>query len=182
MGKFLEFTITNDGLYELKGDALYKTEGNLQFKLYNVMQDHKVYPTYTRVPDGVYRPKDLGLDLPACSRISIGYCPDNSKWKKRWNWSKWKFEDILVHTGKIRYELAHAHDTQICIFDGRYVFRDKGVPDDVVWHEYAHILAGCDKHGHDYVWAHNARKLGIANPQPMTNYDYYGEPQVVWGT
>lgn len=164
-----------------KVDGLYKVA---DFKIFTPQPvpatDYRV--TYTVVPDGLYTPAELGLNLPFCTQISIGLCSRHARWKKKWTWrgKKWYIENMGTTWGVV--EIAHQHDTRICIKRGNYVYRDKGIPDEVIWHEYAHILADGEKHGHDSVWAKHAKQLGIKNPTPYTNHVYIGYPQHVWGT
>lgn len=136
--------------------------------------------TYVHVPDGFYKPEELGLDLPKCTLLTIGHCSIFARWVKKWTIRG--RQSFITNPGWRGFELAHAHDDRICLSDGRYVYRDKGIPDEVIWHEYAHILADCEIHGHDYEWVKQAKNLGLVNPTPYTRHTYYGAPVIEWGS
>lgn len=146
-----------------------------------IPQQNTVRHTYTVIPDGSYKPEELGLTLPGCSSVTVGYCSLFDKWRTKWTLRGPKKYLLKTHDWAEKRILAHAHGTSICVRDGKYIFKDKDAPDEVIWHEYAHILADCDKHGHDDVWKDYARALGLSNPTPFTLYQYFGEPQVIWG-
>lgn len=137
-----------------------------------------VRPTYMNIPRGFYTPKQLGLDFPRCSQISIGYCSLLSSWKKKLTWHGWEW--YIEDGGGFGRELAHAHDTRICLTNGRHVYSAEGVPDEVMLHEYAHILSDCLLHGHDSVWQDKAKELGLKNPGPFTHHIYAGDPIAQW--
>lgn len=119
---------------------------------------------YTIVPDGTYTPADFGFFLPKCKEINIGYC-----------------KTFGLKMPLKLMDIAHAHGEEpvMCVTSGAYIFKEEGVADDTIFHEYAHLVVG-GQHGHDKVWETCARTLGVENPGPALPYNYYGDPKVKW--
>jgi len=79
------------------------------------------------VREGSYEPHELGLSLPGLLLIHVGFCGRRGM-----------EEGIYGFEGTV---IAHAHPEEICFQTGTYIFSRAGVVDDVLIHEYCHILA-----------------------------------------
>lgn len=118
---------------------------------------------YTKVPNGIYRPKDFGLPLLGVKQIAVGGC--------------------MMRQKSAENELGHAHyESQgcICIRDGRYVFAAENKWDDTILHEQAHVLAGVEA-AHGPEWMNIATTLGVKKPGPTLGHFYTDqEPETTY--
>lgn len=116
------------------------------------------------VPEGTYRPQELGLYLdPAARWIHIGYC----------HFKQDKGIDGFQEKGKFHVAHAHAHpDTgDMCFINGTYIFEREGVVDETFLHEYCHILRGWPDSGdgHDMAWRDLMISYGLS---PVRHMEY----------
>ena len=122
--------------------------------------DGKILEGQVYVPEGSYRPSELGLNLEGVRWLNVGYCPFR------------EFRDWYGGSTS----MAHAHTRDICVRDGWYIFSRPGVVDDLMIHEYCHILAGPAAaaeigRGHGPSWEAQMKRFGLV-PLPTMTYVY----------
>lgn len=113
------------------------------------------------IREGSYQPEWLGLYLHGVKWLNVGFC------RARPDEGVFGFEN---------QEIAHVHlnTGDICFSNGAYLFSDEGMVDDVLIHEYCHILrgdAGWDSH--DQEWKELVVQYGL-KPVTYTEYVYKG--------
>jgi hypothetical protein len=119
-----------------------------------------IVPSKFYVHEGSYTPEQLGIyRMPEVSWIHVGYC------------------SLKQDEGQAGFgvSMAHAHTDEICISHGTYVFTEEGYVDDVLIHEYLHILAGETfdplMPGHSETWRELMKIWGLY-PTPYMTYVY----------
>lgn len=121
-----------------------------------------IRPAKVRIAEGSYRPSELGVYLDGVRWLNIGFCR--------------YFPNDSVHGFTKVGEIAHAHvdlnggGGEICMVDGSYVFTEPGMVDDVLIHEYCHILvpASVEKEGHTEPWKAAMQKFGLPGQRYLT--------------
>lgn len=125
---------------------------NMWFDVRQVRKPYKVFP------DGAYRPPELGVYMPEVRCITIGRCKNKENRRS----AKYRWDREVAH--------AHPQTGMICLSNGAYVFERAGKVDDVLIHEYAHILAPNDlTHGKE--WSDIMIKYGLP-PDRKAHYRY----------
>jgi hypothetical protein len=138
-----------------------KIEHSEQDHIQRLIEQGIIRPCKVYVREGSYLPEQLGLYMEGVYAINVGTCTSFPN---------------LDPTG-FHGERAHAHPGVgvICFPDGLSLFSEPGVPDDVLIHEYCHILRGLKGIKdltvdlHDETWAYYMRCYGL---EPKRGPDY----------
>lgn len=113
---------------------------------------------FTHVPDGLYTPSDLNLDMPEVKYVSVGKCICGDSWQ--WN--------ELAHTTLFLFESGKA---VICFRFGTYLFSSPNELDETFLHEYAHALTKYP-FGHNDEWVQQCQRVGLNYPRVSVDYGY----------
>lgn len=166
------FTYKNIGNFTVSTDNFYTVTTSTSWWT-NFFKPTPWRAAFVYIPDGIYKPADLGLPFKEVSFICVGKCfyDTNPNW----------FQKLLgakVKTHLFGNTLAHADQEakSICFQKGTYIYEKPNQLSETAWHEYAHILAGA-KAGHGKDWAKFCETFGIVS-SPYATYILNGEPFV----
>lgn len=102
---------------------------------------------WNKVPKGGSTPKELGLPFKEVRKVYSGTCgASGTKWDDTAGWVGPDNTDILAH--------AHTGNNDpwnkcICIQKYSWIFNSDRTPSDIMWHEYAHVLAKYTKKSYE---------------------------------